>query len=104
MLQIFNMYLNVSGMPSAVEPFKEMRSLEDVISERDDIVIQSTKRILPSMKKQPYLTWSYDLIPAEVNSSNGAFYLLLPFFPNFGIHFAPASDLPKRPHGTNNKI
>ena len=67
MLQIFNMYLNVSGMPSAVEPFKEMRSLEDVISERDDIVIQSTKRILPSMKKQPYLTWSYDLIPAEVN-------------------------------------
>lgn len=56
MLQIFNMYLNVSGMPSAVEPFKEMRSLEDVISERDDIVIQSTKRILPSMKKQPYLT------------------------------------------------
>lgn len=56
------------------------------------------------MKKQPYLTWSYDLIPAEVNSSNGAFYLLLPFFPNFGIHFAPASDLPKRPHGTNNKI
>lgn len=38
------MYLNVSGMPSAVEPFKEMRSLEDVKSERDDIVIQSTKK------------------------------------------------------------
>lgn len=43
MIQIFNMYLNVGGMPSAVAKFQETRNLEDVISEHEDIITQYKK-------------------------------------------------------------
>lgn len=75
MMQIFNTYLNVGGMPSAVEHFKETRSLEDVISEHEDIVVQYKKDFTRYEKeeKKPYLTQIYDLIPAELNASNKRF-------------------------------
>lgn len=75
MMQIFNMYLNVGGMPSAVEHFRETRSLEDVIFEHEDIVVQYKKDFTRYEKeeKKPYLTQIYDLIPAELNSSNKRF-------------------------------
>lgn len=75
MMQIFNTYLNVGGMPSAVEHFKETRSLEDVISEHEDIVVQYKKDFTRYEKeeKKPYLTQIYDLIPAELNSGNKRF-------------------------------
>ena len=75
MMQIFNVYLNVGGMPSAVEHFRETRSLEDVISEHEDIVVQYKKDFTRYEKeeKKPYLTQIYDLIPAELNSSNKRF-------------------------------
>ncbi len=72
MMQIFNMYLNVGGMPSAVDKFRETRNLEDVIAEHNDIVVQYKKDFTryESEKKKPYLTQIYDLIPAELNDSN----------------------------------
>lgn len=75
MMRIFNTYLNVGGMPSAVEHFKETRSLEDVISEHEDIVVQYKKDFTHYEKeeKKPYLTRIYDLIPAELNASNKRF-------------------------------
>ena len=75
MMQIFNVYMNVGGMPSAVEHFRETRSLEDVISEHEDIVVQYKKDFTRYEKeeKKPYLTQIYDLIPAELNSSNKRF-------------------------------
>lgn len=75
MMHIFNTYLNVGGMPSAVEHFKETRSLEDVISEHEDIVVQYKKDFTRYEKeeKKPYLTQIYDLIPAELNASNKRF-------------------------------
>lgn len=75
MMQIFNIYLNVGGMPSAVEHFKETRSLEDVIAEHNDIVVQYKKDFTryETEEKKPYLTQIYDLIPAELNSSNKRF-------------------------------
>ncbi len=75
MMQIFNTYLNVGGMPSAVEHFKKTKSLEDVISEHEDIVVQYKKDFTRYEKeeKKPYLTQIYDLIPAELNSSNKRF-------------------------------
>ncbi len=75
MMQIFNTYLNVGGMPSAVDHFKKTRSLEDVISEHEDIVVQYKKDFTRYEKeeKKPYLTQIYDLIPAELNSSNKRF-------------------------------
>lgn len=75
MMQIFNMYLNVGGMPAAVQKFQETRNLEDVISEHDDIVVQYKKDFThyEAEEKKPYLTQIYDLIPAELNSSNKRF-------------------------------
>jgi uncharacterized protein len=74
-MQIFNIYLDVGGMPSAVERFRETRSLENVISEHEDIIVQYKKDFTRYEKeeKKPYLTQIYDLIPAELNSSNKRF-------------------------------
>lgn len=75
MMQIFNVYLNVGGMPSAVDKFAETRSLDDVISEHNDIIKQYKKDFTRYEKddKKPYLTRIYDLIPSELNSSNKRF-------------------------------
>ena len=75
LMQIFNMYLNVGGMPAAVARFQETRDLENVISEHDDIVVQYKKDFThyEEEEKKPYLTQIYDLIPAELNSSNKRF-------------------------------
>lgn len=75
MMSIFNMYLNVGGMPSAVEKFKETRNLEDVTAEHDDIAVQYKKDFTryETEEKKPYLTRIYDLIPAELNDSNKRF-------------------------------
>lgn len=70
MMKIFNTYLNVGGMPAAVKRFNNTKSLEDVISEHEDIVVQYKNDFTRYEKeeKKPYLTQIYDLIPAELNS------------------------------------
>ena len=75
MIDIFNMYLNVGGMPSAVDKFKETRNLSDVIAEHNDIVLQYKKDFTryETDDKKLLLTKIYDLIPAELNSSNKRF-------------------------------
>lgn len=75
MMKIFNTYLNVGGMPAAVARFQDTRSLEDVISEHEDIVVQYKKDFTryETEDKKPYLTQIYDLIPAELNSSSKRF-------------------------------
>lgn len=75
MMQIFNMYLNVGGMPAAVQKFQDTRNLEDVILEHNDIVMQYKKDFThyEAEERKPYLTQIYDLIPAQLNSSNKRF-------------------------------
>ena len=75
MMRIFNMYLNVGGMPSAVDKFKETKDLEKVLKEHNDIISQYKKDFTKyeTEDKKPYLTHIYDLIPAELNSSNKRF-------------------------------
>mgnify|MGYP004621636767 CR=1 FL=1 len=75
MMKIFNTYLNVGGMPSAVKSFNKTKSLEDVIHEHEDIVVQYKKDFTRYEKedKKPYLTQIYDLIPAELNAQNKRF-------------------------------
>lgn len=75
MMQIFNTYLNVGGMPAAVNKFKETHNLEDVIAEHNDIVTQYKKDFTryEMEDKKPYLTQIYDLIPAELNSCSKRF-------------------------------
>ena len=62
MMKIFNTYLNVGGMPSAVKRFNVTKSLEDVISEHNDIIVQYKKDFTRYEKedKKPYLTQIYD--------------------------------------------
>ncbi len=75
MTQIFNMYLNVGGMPSAVDKFKETKNLELVLEEHNDIIAQYKKDFTKYEveDRKPYLTRIYDLIPAELNDSNKRF-------------------------------
>lgn len=75
MMDIFNMYLNVGGMPMAVAKFKETRNLSDVIIEHEDIILQYKKDFTRYEKedKKLLLTRTYDLIPAELNSNNKRF-------------------------------
>lgn len=75
MMNIFNMYLNVGGMPAAVSKFKETKNLNDVILEHEDIVLQYKKDFTryESDDKKLLLTKIYDLIPAELNSNNKRF-------------------------------
>ncbi len=75
MMQIFNMYLNVGGMPAAVEKFRQTRNLEDVITDHNDIFVQYKKDFTQYEEedKKLYLTQVYDLIPAELNSANKRF-------------------------------
>lgn len=75
MMRIFNTYLNVGGMPSAVEKFNQTKNLEDVILEHEDIVVQYKKDFTryEQEDKKPYLTQIYDLIPVELNSQTKRF-------------------------------
>lgn len=75
MMQIFNIYLNVGGMPAAVQKFRETKNLEDVMSEHTDIVTQYKKDFTKyeTEEKRIYLTQIYDFIPAELNKSNKRF-------------------------------
>lgn len=75
MMDIFNMYLNVGGMPMAVAKFKKTRNLSDVITEHEDIILQYKKDFTryETENKKLLLTRTYDLIPAELNSNNKRF-------------------------------
>lgn len=75
LMQIFNTYLNVGGMPAAVQKFSETRNLEDVMLEHIDIVTQYKAYFTKyeTEEKRIYLTQIYDLIPAELNKSNKRF-------------------------------
>ena len=75
MMQIFNMYLIVGGMPAAVKKFYETRNLEDVVGEHEDIIRQYKKDFTKYEKeeKKIYLTKIYDLIPSVLNEKNKRF-------------------------------
>ena len=75
MMNIFNMYLNVGGMPSAVNKFKQTKNLSDVINEHEDIVKQYKNDFTryETDDKKLLLRKIYDLIPAELNSNNKRF-------------------------------
>ena len=75
MMQVFNMYLNVGGMPAAVDKFQKTKDLEAVMSEHESIIVQYKKDFTryESEDKKPYLTKIFNLIPAELNSSNKRF-------------------------------
>lgn len=75
LMKIFNTYLSVGGMPSAVQKFSETKDLESVIAEHNDIIEQYKKDFTRYEKEENklYLTQIYNLIPAELDSNNKRF-------------------------------
>lgn len=75
LMSIFNTYLNVGGMPAAVQRFSETKNLEDVMSEHEDVIMQYKKDFTKYEReeKRIYLTQIYDMITAELNKSNKRF-------------------------------
>jgi hypothetical protein len=75
MMDIFNLYLIVGGMPAAVNKFKQTSNLEDVVDEHNAISVQYKNDFTKyeSEQKKPHLTHIYDLIAPELNSPNKRF-------------------------------
>ncbi len=76
MMRLYNLYLNVGGMPAAVQKFSETKSLEDVVAEHADIAQQYKKDFTKyeAQEKRVYLNRIYDLIPTELNKPNKRFF------------------------------
>ncbi|MCF0231437.1 MAG: hypothetical protein HUJ63_04030 [Enterococcus sp.] len=55
------MYLNVGGMPAAVDKFRETQNLEDVIQIHEDIILQYKNEALDlaSFHKRSNLGYKY---------------------------------------------
>ena len=75
LLDIFNLYLLIGGMPSAVMRYVETSSLEEVYKEHIAIIEQYKQDFTKyeAQDKKFYLTQVYDLIPAELSEKNKRF-------------------------------
>ncbi len=75
MLDLFNMYLIIGGMPAAVEKYKTTENIDTVIDEHLSIIEQYKLDFTQyeAQNKKLILTNIYDLIPAELNSKNKRF-------------------------------
>ena len=75
LLDIFNLYLLIGGMPSAVMRYVETSSLEEVYEEHIAIIEQYKQDFTKyeAKDKKFYLTQVYDLIPAELSEKNKRF-------------------------------
>lgn len=75
LLDYFNLYLLVGGMPSAVMKYVETSNLEEVYTEHIAIIEQYKQDFTKyeEENKKLYLTQVYDLIPAELSEKNKRF-------------------------------
>lgn len=75
LLDIFNLYLLIGGMPSAVMRYVETSSLEEVYEEHIAIIEQYKQDFTKyeAQDKKFYLTQVYELIPAELSEKNKRF-------------------------------
>lgn len=75
MLDIFNYYLIIGGMPSAVVKYKETSNIEDIIAEHNSIIEQYKNDFTryEVENKKLILNNIYDLIPSEINEKNKRF-------------------------------
>ena len=75
LLSLFNLYLLIGGMPSAVMRYVETNSLEEVYKEHTAIIEQYKQDFTKyeAQDKKFYLTQVYDLIPAELSEKNKRF-------------------------------
>ncbi|MGM9738736.1 MAG: ATP-binding protein [Candidatus Cryptobacteroides sp.] len=78
MLQIFNLYLIVGGMPAAVQAYVDTNNIQNVVKEQRDILNLyklDIARYDSDSRKKLYINEVFDLIPSELNNKNKRFIL-----------------------------
>lgn len=78
MMQLFNLYLIVGGMPAAVQAYIDSNNIQKVVKEQRDIINLYKKDIARydrDVRKKLYIDEVFDLIPSELNSKNKRFIL-----------------------------
>lgn len=76
MLALFELYLIVGGMPSAVNKYLETNNLQEVVREQASIVALYKMDISQyDPKRKHYISEIFDMIPSELNAKNKRFIL-----------------------------
>ena len=76
MMELFHLYLIVSGMPAAVMRYLETNNLQEVLRIQRSIVTLYKRDIARyDPEEKLYLEDIFDLIPGELNSKNKRFIL-----------------------------
>lgn len=75
MMNLFNLYMIIGGMPAAVDAYLKTNNIDDVIDIHNNIVEQYKVYFTKyeSEDKKLIISNIYDLIPTELNSSNKRF-------------------------------
>ncbi len=75
LIDIFNLYLIVGGMPAAVEKYRLTSNIDDVIDEHKSIIEQYKLDFTQyeEENRKLLITRIYELIPAELNEKNKRF-------------------------------
>ena len=76
-MEMFNLYLIIGGMPAAVEKYRTTGSIDDVMDEHRAIIEQYKLDFTQyeAENRKLLLTHIYELIPAELNEKNKRFML-----------------------------
>ena len=76
-MEIFNLYLIIGGMPAAVEQYRKTEDIDNVIEEHIAIIEQYKLDFTQyeEENRKLLLTQIYELIPAELNEKNKRFKL-----------------------------
>ncbi len=77
LIEIFNLYLIIGGMPAAVDKYQATGNIDDVIDEHKSIIEQYKVDFTQyeTENRKLILTNIYELIPAELNSKNKRFMI-----------------------------
>jgi len=76
-MEIFNLYMIIGGMPAAVEKYRTTGSIDDVMDEHRDIMEQYKVDFTQyeEENRKLMITRIYELIPAELNEKNKRFMI-----------------------------
>ena len=76
-MEMFNLYLIIGGMPAAVEKYRTTGSIDDVMDEHRAIIEQYKLDFTQyeAENRKLLLTHIYELIPAELNEKNKRFMI-----------------------------
>ena len=78
MMQLFQLYIIVGGMPAAVQTYMDSNNIQNVVKEQRDIINLYKKDIArydQDVRKKLYIDEVFDLIPSELNAKNKRFIL-----------------------------